>query len=255
MRIRPSGSSVGIDARLQMLDQSYEAKISMKRLRCTNAKRSGLVNEFTGLGLLPKPINQQQLASEIRGMSGGLVMVENKCVHIVDTHSQSRKSTELDDSMTVHFQALSALHRTLLYEYHGFFLASQHSSASPSLQYSMPARMWKHGIYSFLDLLIHHLRELPEYMLALLPLAYQKIGLLYGTVPAFEDTWIACLGDLGRYRMAIEDEDWRDREVWTGVARFWYMKARDKTPRLGRLYRKSLVIFIKNSLFSFNGDK
>ncbi|OIW27231.1 hypothetical protein CONLIGDRAFT_419033 [Coniochaeta ligniaria NRRL 30616] len=25
--------------------------------------------------------------------------------------------------------------------------------------------------------------------------------------PAFEDTWIECLGDLGRYRMAIEDDD------------------------------------------------
>lgn len=38
--------------------------------------------------------------------------------------------------------------------------------------------------------------------------------LLYETVPAFEDTWIECLGDLGRYRMAIEDDDPEDREVW-----------------------------------------
>lgn len=33
----------------------------------------------------------------------------------------------------------------------------------------------------------------------------QMIALIYETVPAFEDTWIECLGDLGRYRMAIED--------------------------------------------------
>ena len=39
------------------------------------------------------------------------------------------------------------------------------------------------------------------------------IALLYETVAAFKDTWIECLGDLGRYRMAIEDDDIRDREV------------------------------------------
>jgi hypothetical protein len=43
--------------------------------------------------------------------------------------------------------------------------------------------------------------------------------LLDETVPAFTETWIECLGDLGRYRMAIEDDRIRDREVWTRVAR------------------------------------
>ena len=32
------------------------------------------------------------------------------------------------------------------------------------------------------------------------------MALLLETVPVFEDTWIECLGDLARYRMAIEDE-------------------------------------------------
>jgi hypothetical protein len=40
------------------------------------------------------------------------------------------------------------------------------------------------------------------------------MALLYETIPhAFEDTWIECLADLGLYRMAIEDDDIRDREV------------------------------------------
>lgn len=38
------------------------------------------------------------------------------------------------------------------------------------------------------------------------------MALLYETVPALEDAWIECLGDLGSYRMAIEDDDIRDRE-------------------------------------------
>ncbi|TDZ38627.1 hypothetical protein C8035_v005804 [Colletotrichum spinosum] len=29
---------------------------------------------------------------------------------------------------------------------------------------------------------------------------YSMMALLYETVPTFEDTWIECLGDLGRYR-------------------------------------------------------
>jgi hypothetical protein len=55
-------------------------------------------------------------------------------------------------------------------------------------------------------------------MLAFIYLAYSTMALLCETVPAFEDTWIECLDDLGRYRTAIEDDDVRDCEVWPGVA-------------------------------------
>jgi hypothetical protein len=74
------------------------------------------------------------------------------------------------------------------------------------------------------------------------------MALLYETVPAFEDTWIECLGDLGRYRMAIEDEDIRDRETWAGVARFWYSKAADRSPEVGRLYHHLAILARPNGL-------
>ena len=74
------------------------------------------------------------------------------------------------------------------------------------------------------------------------------MALLYETVPAFEDTWIECLGDLARYRMAIEDDDIRDREVWTGVARNWYSKASDKSPTIGRLYHHLAILARPNAL-------
>ncbi len=45
------------------------------------------------------------------------------------------------------------------------------------------------------------------------------MAFLYEAIPVFEDTWIECLGDFGRYRMAIEGVDIRDREVWISVAR------------------------------------
>lgn len=85
----------------------------------------------------------------------------------------------------------------------------------------MPARMWRHSIYSFLELMRHRLPE--------------SLELLYETVPAFKDTWIGCLANLARYRMAIE-EDPRDREIWQGVARTWHALAAHRTPEIEILY-------------------
>ena len=55
----------------------------------------------------------------------------------------------------------------------------------------------------------------------------------------FEDTWIECLGDLGRYRMEIKDDEPKGREIWGRVAHFWYSKATDKNTTVRRLYPPS----------------
>jgi hypothetical protein len=47
----------------------------------------------------------------------------------------------------------------------------------------MPARMWKHGIHSFLEVLRRRLPESLDYMLAFIYLAYQMMALLYETAP------------------------------------------------------------------------
>ncbi|KAL6702657.1 hypothetical protein ACN47E_001242 [Coniothyrium glycines] len=198
-----------------------------------------------------RPISQEQLASEVKSIYAGLTMVETKCIHV--DRAQAAQETSNTMLASDHWQALIALHRTLLHEHHDFFLASQHPSASPALRrlaakYSMPARMWKHGIHSFLELLRRRLPESIDYMLAFIYLAYQMMALLYETVPTFEETWIECLGDLGRYRMAIEDEDLRDRETWAGVARSWYTKAADKNPTVGRLYHHLAILARPNAL-------
>ncbi|KFA80810.1 hypothetical protein S40288_04761 [Stachybotrys chartarum IBT 40288] len=159
-----------------------------------------------------RPISQQQLVPEVKGIYAGLVMVESKCIEV--DNAQSSNNHQLSNEQ---WQALIALHRTLLHEHHDFFLASQHPSASSALRrlphkYSMPARMWRHGIHSFLELLRHKLPESLEHMLSFIYLSYSILALLYETIPAFSETWIECLGDLGRYRMAIEDDDIKDRE-------------------------------------------
>lgn len=186
-----------------------------------------------------RPISQEQLVAEVKGIYAGLVMVEARCIEVDKRHAKlepgSPNSSLQPKISHQQWQALIALHRTLLHEHHDFFLASQHPSASPALRklaakYAMPARMWRHGIQSFLELLRHRLPAALDHMLSFIYLAYSMMALLYEAVPTFGDTWIECLGELARYRMAIEEEDdIRDREVKTGAARPWHSTASDKS--------------------------
>ncbi|KAK7937497.1 uncharacterized protein PG986_014365 [Apiospora aurea] len=199
--------------------------------------------------LKTRPIDHLQLVAEVKGIYAGLVMAESKCIE-VDKAQKDQNDAKLNDEQ---WQALIALHRTLLHEHHDFFLASQHPTASSSLRrlgakYYMPGRMWKHGIHTFLDVLRHHLPNSLEHMLTFIYLAYSMMALLYETAPAFEATWMECLGDLGRYRMAIEDDDLRDREVWTSVSRRWYSKASDVVSGTGRLYHHLAILARPNAL-------
>lgn len=187
-------------------------------------------------------ISPEQLVNEVKGIYAGLVMVEKKCVEMC--HQQSQTTNKLSNEQ---WQALIALHRTLLHEHHDFFLASQHPTASAALRglptkYAMPARMWRHGIHSFLELLRHRLPHSLEHMLNFVYLAYQMMGLLKESVPAFHETWIECLGDLARYRMAIEEADMRERETWSNVARMWYNRAADRSPTVGRIQHHLAVL-------------
>ncbi|KAK5241547.1 hypothetical protein LTS06_012037, partial [Exophiala xenobiotica] len=189
-----------------------------------------------------RPISQEQLVNEVKGIYAGLVMVEKKCVEICQQQSQT--TTKLSNEQ---WQALIALHRTLLHAHHDFFLACQHPTASPALRslltkYTMPARLWRHGIHSFLELLRHRLPHSHEHILSFVYLAYQIIGLLMESVPTFHETWIECLGDLARYRMAIEEADIRDRENWSNVARMWYNRAADRSPTTGRIQHHLAVL-------------
>jgi hypothetical protein len=202
-----------------------------------------------------RSITLEQLIAEVKGIYAGLVMIEARCIEVDTKQAEILASVKgsghkgnsharLEDEQ---YKALIALHKALLNEHHDFFLASQHPSASPALRrlaakYAMPARMWRHGIHSFLELLRHRLPHSLDHMLAFIYIAYSMIALLYETVRSFKDTWIECLGDLARYRMAVEDDDIRDREVWTNVARFWYTKAADRSPGTGRLYHHLAIL-------------
>ena len=202
-----------------------------------------------------RPITQDQLVNEVKGIYAGLIMVEKKCVKI--GQQQSMTMNKLSDEQ---WQALIALYRTLLYEHHDFFLASQHPSSSAALRrlatkYAMPARMWRHGIHSFLELLRHRLPDSLDHMLAFVYLVYSMMALLMESVPSSTEMWIEPLGDLARYRMAIEDH--RDREIWSGHAKMWYEKAADRSHKVGRIQHHLAILARPNivqQLFYYSKD-
>ncbi|KAF2150660.1 hypothetical protein K461DRAFT_280656 [Myriangium duriaei CBS 260.36] len=184
-------------------------------------------------------ISPNQLLAEVRGLYRSLEEVEKRCIVLDKTHmSEQGRHNKLE---TKHWQALTGLHRTLLYEHHDFLLASQHPSAPPELKVlaserQIPFRMWKYAIHAYLELLRQHLPDSLEFMESFIYLSYQMMALLYETVPLFEDVWTECLGDLARYRMAIENNSSSVRQVWSEVARWWYSRASDRQPLVGRLY-------------------
>ncbi|CAI7592587.1 unnamed protein product [Penicillium crustosum] len=187
-------------------------------------------------------ISEEQLINEVRGIYTGLVMVEKKCIELDRQQAQSKDELSQDQ-----WQKFVLLHRTLLYEHHDFFLASQHPSAGPVLKelaqkYAMPARMWRYGVHSFLELLRHKLPQSMEYMLDFIYLSYSMITLLLESVPYFKETWIECLGDLARYRMAVEEFDKKDRELWAGVSRYWYNQDAERSPENGRIQHHLAIL-------------
>ena len=99
----------------------------------------------------------------------------------------------------------------------------------------MPARMWRHGIHSFLELLRHRLPESLDHMLAFVYFAYSMMALLMESVPSFVETWIESLSDRAQHRTAIEEIDMHDSEIWSGCTKMWYKKAADKSPTVGRI--------------------
>ena len=148
------------------------------------------------LQLETRVISYEQLVIEVKGIYVGLVMVEAKCIDIDErqsTAARERDASKRFELKNDQWQSLIALHKQLLHEHHNFFLASHHPSASPALsrlaaKYSMPARMWRHGIQAFLEVLRQRLPDSLEHMLAFIYIAYSMMVLLYETVPAFEDT-------------------------------------------------------------------
>ncbi|OAL23113.1 hypothetical protein AYO22_06606 [Fonsecaea multimorphosa] len=145
-------------------------------------------------------ISQEQLVKEVKGIYAGLVMVEKRCVEICA--QQAQVSNRLTDEQ---WQALIALHRTLLHEHREFFLASQHPSASPALrnlalQHDLPGRLWRNGNKALLEILRHRIPDHLENMIAYIDLSFDMLTDLDAEFPELGESWADCMHDLETYR-------------------------------------------------------
>ena len=189
-------------------------------------------------------ITHDQLATQVRDIYAGLVMVEAKGIDVDERQAATafdNEATQRARPTDQQWKSLIDLHKVLLHKHHDFFLASQHPSASLQLKklsamYKMPQGTWRYCIDTFLGFLHHQLPDSSERMLAFISIAYSMTTLLFETVPMSEDTWIECLGDLGRYRMALEDDKPHDKETFESISRYWYQSAEWKPAHTSRLF-------------------
>ncbi|KAH8744718.1 hypothetical protein F5883DRAFT_395132, partial [Diaporthe sp. PMI_573] len=198
-------------------------------------------------------VSLELLVAEVKGIYAGLVLIESKCIE-TDSGLDSPTRDLLDSSPTHHlsdlnqgqYTALIMLHRTLLQEYYDFFLASQHPSASPALRelaekYSMPARMWKHGIFTFLEVLRHRLPRSREFMATFTFEAHSILALLDETVPQFRSSWVESKADVARYSWAVcEESDIKER--WKYICHEEYSRVLDDDPTIGRVYHHLAIL-------------
>ncbi|KAF2278984.1 uncharacterized protein EI97DRAFT_484742, partial [Westerdykella ornata] len=189
-------------------------------------------------------VSQKHMMLEVQNIYARLTMVENQCITV---EGQTTKPSGIQPPFS--WQWLTALHITLLHEHCDFFLALQYPSLPPTfhglaIRYDMPARLWRHGVGSFLKLLRRCHPESNEYMISFVYRALQILTWLYEAVPAFQDSWMEYLGDLAQYPMTFT----QDREPWLRVARYWYCKAANMNPSIGHLYHHLGVIARPNAL-------
>ncbi|KAB8213474.1 hypothetical protein BDV33DRAFT_210171 [Aspergillus novoparasiticus] len=173
------------------------------------------------------------IASAIRERYDELVRVEKQCI---DGQERIRQGQVVARHQ---WQALVVLHRNLLERHYDLFMLSQHRSANlvwnELSEEHMATRIWRYGIHRFLHQLYCRLPDSLEYMLTYIYLAYSMLTLLLQTVPALEQAWVECLGNLSRYGVIIENRGLVDGEIWVGIARDWFNKAADQSPDVGRI--------------------
>jgi hypothetical protein len=188
------------------------------------------------------------------GLFAALVLVERRCVA---AQLQCSKLVD-DDGKTIilpaeTWRSLISLHKAYFAELYDYLLASHHPDAKPSLRQkaadnNIPFRLWKVGIHSFLELFRSRLPDSLEYFLQFIYVVFVNLTLLIETVPVYRDTWVECLGDVSRYRMAIEDVNRQERDFWNSIARYYYQLSADSNPRVGRLNHHLAILARPNML-------
>lgn len=199
-----------------------------------------------------KPFSEEQLGALAAESYRDLTKLEKSLIDLIKQALSQPSDNQWNNDQ---WQVVIGLQSELLGYHYCFFRESQHPCASQCLRQlatenDMVGRMWRYGIFEVLELLYGRRPASIEHMLTSIYMAYSQLTDMYVTVPAFRQIWTECLGDLARWRMALEPEG-DDRGVWTAVSRDWYSKASDEEPTTGRLCHNLAILSspILQSLF------
>ncbi|PYH76389.1 hypothetical protein BO82DRAFT_207422 [Aspergillus uvarum CBS 121591] len=177
---------------------------------------------------------EEMIINDIQMIYAGLDMCEKVAIRYDEQFSTMDTVASQDQ-----LEKLTQVHLTLVSEQHDFFRACSDPAAGPSVKslpdaYMMPTRLWRYGIHDYLEMMRHQLPESLEYMLGFIQDVYKTMASMVSEFPAYEETWLECLGDLSRYRMAAETTDTEDRRLWARIAMTWYNRAADRNPDMGK---------------------
>lgn len=174
-----------------------------------------------------------------------VIVWENKCIGFDKERPES----------TIHlpchrWQALLTIYKHLLNEHEQFVYMSRMPSASAAIRdflrnYEMLDRMWRYGIYSPLEILRQSLPGSLVHMLHFIDHVSSTLNRILVFDPALEVILYEQLGDVTRYRMAVERQD---RKHWAGISRYWYRKAADRNPNIGRIQHSLAVLSHSDAL-------
>lgn len=173
-------------------------------------------------------LSPEQQAAQARAIFANLVKAERAC-----KTSVARMSSYPQDTLTEkHIQHITCLHVNLLYWHHEFLVQAQHvptvsADFDAKVRCRLPRRMWKHGIESVLELLLHRTSAPHNRLVTFIYNSYELLESLMETVTELLDTWYLYLGNLSNYRMAIEDNQGL-RDTWASVAHKWFVLAADR---------------------------
>lgn len=161
-----------------------------------------------------RPISHKQHVMEVEGVHAGLVIIEAKCIDIDEKRIECRlgkgpiqKDRHKERSVAVTYCTSRFLqkHPRILIILHSILLRVQHRvdysqilHVSSDVAAAQGSRLPRSLATQASAVTGTHARL---YLHCII-----MIALLYDILSILEDTWIEYLGDLGTYRMAIEDD-------------------------------------------------
>jgi hypothetical protein len=139
-------------------------------------------------------ISQDEMPAEVNSIYNDLVIAEHKCIeaHLMKAQLVREAPEGVLPKLSKKYKVLISFGRTLLNQHYQFLAAVQHPSRTPAIRqlpakYDIPARLYRHGIYDFVELFMVRLPESFDYMLWYIYLAYPMMLLILETALNFKD--------------------------------------------------------------------